>query len=56
MGIPVYLPMVGAVARAAGWLDLARVKAAVRLALQSTAPYWVEPGIAGVEAGFMALN
>lgn len=55
LGVPTYLPMVGAVARAAGWHDLNRVKTAVRLALQSLAPYWVEPGVAAVEAGFHAM-
>jgi hypothetical protein len=55
LGIPAYLPMVGAIARAAGWADLNRVKAAVRMALEGVAPYWVESGLAGVEAGFYAV-
>lgn len=56
LGIPAYLPMVGAMARAAGWTDLDRLKAVVRIAMEDTAPYWVGPALQGVEAGFQALD
>lgn len=56
LGIPAYLPMIGAIARLAGWNDLERIKAVVRLTLEDTAPYWVGPGLAGVEAGFQSVG
>lgn len=55
LGVPAYLPMVGAVARMAGWSDLGRVKDAVRMALADVAPYWVEPAMAAVEAGYKSV-
>lgn len=56
LGIPAYLPMIGAIARLAGWTDLERIKAFVRLALEDTAPYWIGAGLDGVESGFRSVS
>ncbi|HEY3367340.1 MAG TPA: hypothetical protein VGK74_19965 [Symbiobacteriaceae bacterium] len=55
LGVPAYLPMLGALAKSAGWADLNRVKTAVKMILEDLAPYWVEPGLAAVEAGYCSL-
>ncbi|HEY8346166.1 MAG TPA: hypothetical protein VIL07_02690 [Symbiobacteriaceae bacterium] len=55
LGVPAYLPMVGAVARLAGWSNLEQVKSAVGVALQESAPQWLQPGLQAVEAGYRAL-
>lgn len=55
LGVPAYLPMVGAVAKVAGWSDLEQVKSAVSAALQGAAPQWLQPGLKAVEAGYRAL-
>lgn len=55
LGVPSYLPMVGGVARLAGWSDLGRLKSAVGMALEGTAPHWVTPGLEAVEAGYNSV-
>lgn len=55
LGVPVYLPMLGGVARLAGWSDLNQVKSAVGMALRGAAPQWLAPGLQAVEAGYNSV-
>lgn len=55
LGVPSYLPMLGGVARLAGWSDLNQVKSAVGMVLQGAAPQWLTPGLEAVEAGYNSV-